>query len=258
MQGFQPKHDINTASELCATLPSDYFALSMRVLSHPVVGFGQRVDPADLSRGSYSRAEAWIFLVAHANRREAAVNNRGEVIRIGIGELVRGRRSLATSWNWTEKTVRYYLDTLEAAGMITLRVPDRRGPSAEVGNFKLASIITLNNYRRYQLLARGLSSYAETQKGPVRGPSGHFSRARPGPAILAPDQGTTQPAKPSGARVPQNRGPENTAPKGAVGIAATSRSRRFESVAEQTVASLSREKQEAYFAQLVNGGMDHA
>ena len=109
--------------------PSNYVRISRELEDHPIVGFGQPVPPADPHRGSYSRAEAWIFLVFHARWQTAEVNNRGKVITLERGELLGARAWLARVWNWTEKQVRGFLDRLEADMMIDRKKGQSKGQS---------------------------------------------------------------------------------------------------------------------------------
>jgi len=107
-----------TLSNQITVAPSSYVKISREIQDHVTVGFGQPVKPADPSRGSYSRAEAWLFLVFQARWKSGEVNNRGKVMTLERGELLGARAWLAKTWNWSENTVKWFLDKLENEAMI--------------------------------------------------------------------------------------------------------------------------------------------
>ncbi len=134
--------------------PSNYVRISRELQDHPVVGFGQPVKPADPSRGAYSRAEAWLFLVFQARWRTSDVNNRGRVITLERGELLGARSWLASVWNWTEKQVRGFLDRLEAEMMIDRKMGQSQGQSEGHKNSQksahFVNVLSIRNYSIYQ------------------------------------------------------------------------------------------------------------
>ncbi|MCM1031597.1 MAG: hypothetical protein NC410_09195 [Oscillibacter sp.] len=86
---------------------------------------------------TYSRAEAWLYLIYSA-RFEASkeiVNNR--VIEVRKGELVASRRFLEKRWNWGSSKVINFLNFLKSEGMINHRQTNGQ------------TIITLCNYEFY-------------------------------------------------------------------------------------------------------------
>lgn len=147
-----------------------WYATHRDMLSHPIVGICQPVKPADPTRGSASRFEAWHFLIANASYGEREWLNKGRKQTIQPGQLVAGRAYLAHAWNWTEKTVRGFLKQLLDEQMITLATDAIRGQQRA----NTANIITLCNYLKYQL------SDDEVQS--VEGPAKGQQRATEGPA----------------------------------------------------------------------------
>jgi hypothetical protein len=87
---------------------------------------GQHVKPKDGTRWSFSRFEAWVDLVAAAYTNQANVNNLGVVHSVQPGDVVVSRRWLAERWNWSIKTVRYWLRQLEQHELISIQ--EQEGP----------------------------------------------------------------------------------------------------------------------------------
>jgi len=146
---------------------SGWFALSRELIDHPVVGFGNPVKPADPRQGAYSRAEAWIWMIANASYHERTFMNKGRLQTLLPGQIVGGRKFLAETWNWTEQTVREFLKRLRLEMMITLETDVIRSskttsrPGADQNQTRTtnrnhqrtntANVITLCNYINYQL-----------------------------------------------------------------------------------------------------------
>jgi len=90
------------------------------VREHSIVGFGKAVKPADPEKGfCYSRAEAWLDLIMECRYAPGEVMNRGRKMEVKPGQLLGAVTWLANRWNWTPKTVRWFLDQLQDDGMIT-------------------------------------------------------------------------------------------------------------------------------------------
>jgi len=147
-----------------------WFAVHRDMLHHPIVGICKPVKPADPTRGSASRNEAWMWLISHAAFHETTFRNKGVNQVLKPGQLVGGREHLAKEWNWSEKTVRWFLKTLINETMITLATDKIKGQQRA----NTANIITLCNYMQYQL--------GEDEQRPVEGPAKGQPRASEGPA----------------------------------------------------------------------------
>lgn len=151
-----------------------WYATHRDMLTHPIVGAGQPVKPDDPRRGSYSKFEAWHWLIANAAYGEREWNNKGRRQTIAPGQLVAGRVHLSGVWNWTEKTVRVFLKQLLDEHMITLATDEIRGQQRA----NTCNIITLCNYLRYQLgedERRNDLGPAKGQQGASEGPAkGHI------------------------------------------------------------------------------------
>jgi len=146
-----------------------WFVLHRSMIDHPVVGFGQPVKPADPRRGSYSRAEAWIWLIQEASYSEHVFHGTDFSVTLEAGQLVGGRKHLSDVWNWTEKTVRGFLGKLQAELMITI-VTDQIRAKRRANS---PQVLTLCNYLQYQL--------RELVEGPTEGPTKGQRRANAGP-----------------------------------------------------------------------------
>lgn len=124
-----------------------WFAVSRLIFEHHVVGAGQAVDPADPNKGAYSKMEAWLWLIANASFEERRVINKGREITLQIGELMGATSYLASIWNWTPETVRWFTKRLEQTVMITRYCHEQRTNR----NTNQAQIISICNYGDYQV-----------------------------------------------------------------------------------------------------------
>lgn len=173
-----------------------WIALSVETRNHPIVGCGQPVKPADVSRGAWSRFEAWVDLICEASWRRRQVVNKGRTILLERGELMGARTWLAQRWNWSEKTVRVFLEKLEHAFMVSEVQPKpgqqngpQRGhaPGRPEGQRRhnFVKVISICNYDIYQT-ANELHQLMEGQQNvapqapPVVQPQGQ-QRASEGP-----------------------------------------------------------------------------
>jgi hypothetical protein len=123
---------------------------------------GQPVKPADPVRGSFSRYEAWHFLLFEAAWKIKEIDNKGRVVRLRRGELMAAAAWLAHSWNWTAETVRWFLVRLEREGMVksvdpivlTPSAPQAKPQANGVDNPKrrvnTMKVLSICNYEIYQ------------------------------------------------------------------------------------------------------------
>jgi hypothetical protein len=107
---------------------------------------GQPVKPSDPSRGSYSKYEAWQDLLMEAQFRPFETRSKGKLITLQRGQLMAARSWLARRWNWTEKTVRVFLATLEADFMVRRDCGQQKGQQRA----NTVNVITVCNYDIYQ------------------------------------------------------------------------------------------------------------
>lgn len=158
----------------------DWIALSRNMADHWVVGFGKPVKPADSKKGSYSRGEAWIDLIMLARWKPGQENNKGRKIDLDAGQLQGGYEFLASRWNWTIKQVRLFLTKLIGEGMIDKKQPelDHSTRNSKVGSKKgkqssnQIQVITLCNYRKYQVAKEILALQEGQAEGQARGKRG--------------------------------------------------------------------------------------
>lgn len=107
-----------------------------------------------------SRAEAWIDMIQMAAWRQRNLFHGTERIEVARGEFVASRRFLAQRWNWTDKQVRCFVESLA-----------KRGQVRAMGETPLGQRYLVVNYEAYQ--GEGPSNgQAETEKGPSRGQAG--------------------------------------------------------------------------------------
>jgi hypothetical protein len=166
--------------------PGNWIAVSRDMRDHPIVGMGQPVAPADPTRGSYSRYEAWQDLLMEAAYKPFEVLNRGKVVSLKRGQLMAARSWLAARWNWSEKTVRVFISRLEEELMIRSDSAAGRGQM----NGRFNSILSICNYDIYQTVYELMKLSEETERarsGPDEGPD-----ERP---VQGPDEFPEKPLK---------------------------------------------------------------
>src|SRR5262245_45922525 len=133
-----------------------WVAIDPDILTHPLVGAGQPVAPADPTRGAYSRLEAWIWIICNASFADHTVMNRGRKMTLMRGDSLGAYRFLAHTFNWSVKTVRAWLDRLIADNMLHRRAiegqhavnPEAEEDQSYYGN--QATILSVVNYWRFQ------------------------------------------------------------------------------------------------------------
>jgi len=144
----------------------NWIAISRDMRDHPIVGFGQPVKPADPKRGAFSRAEAWMDLIMEARWAPGQINNKGKVVELARGALMAARSWLASRWNWTENTVRWFLDKLEKSTMV--RRDHHHSDPKQRRHY--ANVLVIENYDVFQTaseLARMLPDKPTTIQPPI-------------------------------------------------------------------------------------------
>lgn len=178
----------------------NWIAVSRDMRDHPVVGMGQPVDPANPYRGSYSRYEAWQDLLMEAQYKPFEVLNRGKAVSLRRGQLMAARTWLAARWNWSEKTVRIFIQRLESEFMVRSEQASMKGQRS--GRYN--NILTICNYDIYQTVYE-LMKLSDNQsrqgpderpdKGPDKGPDDSVEKPLKQAVILklvateGPDEG---------------------------------------------------------------------
>ncbi len=152
-------------------MPAGWIAVHRNIRTHHIVGYGKPVKPCDPSRGAYSRSEAWQDLLMECRYQDGTVLNGGREMEIRRGELVGAISWLAARWNWTPKTVRGFIDALEADGAISVRAP---GAIQGQQKGKQAHVISVCNYEKYQS--------APDDEGQAKGPDLGTQKASNGQA----------------------------------------------------------------------------
>ncbi len=129
-----------------------WVAIDPDLLTHPLVGAGQAVAPADPTRGSYSRMEAWIWMICNASFVDHTINNGAKTMTLKRGDLLGGWLFLATKFNWSRKTVRGWVEKLIEDKMLEKRAIEMQQEVARENAFQgnQTNILTVCNYDRYQ------------------------------------------------------------------------------------------------------------
>lgn len=170
--------DVSGHVEALPIRATNWFAVSRALFEHPIVGAAKPVCPADPNRGAHSYFEAWLDIVSLARHSPSRINNRGTVMLLQRAQLMAGRAFLSRRWNWSEKTVRTFLDRLEREDMI--RRDTQRAQGQHKGNQN--AILTVLNYDRFQSSARvqGPAKWPPTgQHGASGGPESNTSTILP-------------------------------------------------------------------------------
>ena len=155
---LSPGYDVEPASRRWIAVATD-----MRF--HHLVGCGQPVPPADPTRGSWSRNEAWQDLICEAAWKQRSIVNKGKTVLLDRGQLMAARSWLAQRWNWTEKTVRTWISKLENETMIMIERGQQTGQQKQ----NLSNVITICNYDIYQT-AKELQNLLKGQQRATEGP----------------------------------------------------------------------------------------
>jgi DNA-binding GntR family transcriptional regulator len=87
----------------------------------------------------YSKGQAWVDLLLHANHTDAKITIKGSLINLERGQQARSQVTLSEQWKWSRDKVKRFLKLLENDGMIRQQTS------------QLTSIITICNYKDYQL-----------------------------------------------------------------------------------------------------------
>ncbi len=86
----------------------------------------------------FSKGQAWIDLLMHANFSDNEILIKGQVIRLSRGQQARSEVTLSKSWKWSRNKVRRFLELLKKEGMIVTETTH------------LTSIISICNYESFQ------------------------------------------------------------------------------------------------------------
>lgn len=134
-----------------------WVAIDPDILTHPLVGAGQPVSPADPTRGAYSRMEAWVWIICNASFADHTVFNRGRKMTLQRGDLLGAWAFLAHTFNWSAKQVRLWVERLIEDNMLQRRALDLQAENGLAneeaeqtfyGN--QATILSIVNYWRFQ------------------------------------------------------------------------------------------------------------
>jgi len=86
----------------------------------------------------YTKSQAWIDLIIHANHADNEILIKSQVIKLKRGQQARSELTLSKRWKWSRNKVRRFLELLKNETMI------------EVKTNHLTSIITICNYSNFQ------------------------------------------------------------------------------------------------------------
>ena len=137
-----------------------YILVNRAMLSHKIVGAGQPVKPHKPNLPTYSRYEAWQDLIMMASYQDQDVKIGGKTYQLRMGEAVCARSFLSVRWNWSDKTVRAFLQRLIDHGMV-LKSRDEKGQKA--------NRLSVCNYSQYQRPETKWGQDRGQQKGQQKG-----------------------------------------------------------------------------------------
>lgn len=139
---------------------SGYVLIARKLLNHPIVGAGKPVKPAKPNKPTYSRMEAWLDLLMMASYQDKKTKIGGKLYQLETGEAVCARAYLAVRWNWTDKTVRAFIERLMHHSMVT-KTRETKGQQANK--------LSICNYSDYQRPNQEMGQVRGQQKGQQKG-----------------------------------------------------------------------------------------
>lgn len=86
----------------------------------------------------FSKGQAWIDLILHANFTDNKIQIKGQVVHVKRGQQARSIKTLVKDWKWSKGKVLRFLEMLKSELMI------------DVKSGHLTSIITICNYESFQ------------------------------------------------------------------------------------------------------------
>lgn len=86
----------------------------------------------------FTKGQAWIDLIIHANHKDTKIEIKGTVYHIKRGQQARSELTLAKEWGWSRGKIRRFLKMLKSDLMIVQRAEQH------------TSIITICNYKDFQ------------------------------------------------------------------------------------------------------------
>lgn len=86
----------------------------------------------------FTKGQAWVDLIGHANHRPASIWIRGIEVSVDRGQLAWSELTMAKRWKWSRGKVRRYLGMLENRGMVVQQAD------------KITTILTICKYEVYQ------------------------------------------------------------------------------------------------------------
>ena len=89
----------------------------------------------------FTRMNAWIWLLTHANYKDGSFMKNGHMVRVKRGQLFTSIRYLSLAFGWDPKTVVRFLGYMETEKMITVTGMQRG---------TLITIIKYNDYQAYE------------------------------------------------------------------------------------------------------------
>lgn len=106
------------------------FGVDRGIWDHPILN----------GRRSFSRREAWLWLLSEAAWKSRRVRHAGETFTISRGQLAHSIRFMAKAWRWEQTKVVRFLNDLKTETMIA------------TGTATGITIITICNYDKYQIV----------------------------------------------------------------------------------------------------------
>jgi hypothetical protein len=112
------------------------------------------------AREKYSRAQAWLWLVAEAAWKQRKVDLGGRLVPLKRGQLTCSVRFMAAKWRWSKSAVQRFVRRLEAEAMV--------GIDTSHGQL----LITICNYEKFQNLKAYKSRHVSTTDAAERAGGG--------------------------------------------------------------------------------------
>jgi hypothetical protein len=126
------------------------FAVDRGVFDHPLLA-------RDVSKEPFSRAEAWLWLLAGAAWKDRRYSRAGHVLTLRRGQLSHSLRYIASAWGWSKSATERFLGRLKTETMI------------ETDTGTGALVITICNYDAYQRVSLPTGTQTGTDGGTAAG-----------------------------------------------------------------------------------------
>lgn len=121
-----------------------WISLHRKILDNPLLSTGR----------TFSRFEAWVWLLLNANHSKAKVVMGAEMFIVKRGSMITSQKKLCKKFKWGNSRLRSFLNLLEKDDMIRIKTTSK------------LTCLTILNYNSYQNIKLELRSNQDSNKLP--------------------------------------------------------------------------------------------